>query len=240
MEDWLTSPQRFDLTQYGEDVAQMHGARRPHGHGAGGSIAGRFYSGTDSWRHFDGLRRFACESALPGLVAALLRSSKVNLYEDSILIKEPGTPDKTYFHQDISYFHVEGEQICTSWLPVDPVTEINGGLQFIKGSHRWGKRYRPNHFVTDRPMDDTEGEIVPDFHVDRRDRVILQFDMQPGDAASSLPRAPPRAGERIAYHAPSRPFGALLRGRCTVPDPAWRAAEAASCRGGRRRGARPR
>ena len=118
---------------------------------------------------------------LPGLVAALLRSSKVNLYEDSILIKEPGTPDKTYFHQDISYFHVEGEQICTSWLPVDPVTEVNGGLQFIKGSHRWGKRYRPNHFVTDRPMDDTEGEIVPDFHADRRDRVILQFDMQPGD-----------------------------------------------------------
>ena len=181
MEDWLASPQRFDLTQYGEDVAQMHGARRPHGHGAGGSIAGRFYSGTDSWRHFDGLRRFACESALPGLVAALLRSSKVNLYEDSILIKEPGTPDKTYFHQDISYFHVEGEQICTSWLPVDPVTEVNGGLQFIKGSHRWGKCYRPNHFVTDRPMDDTEGEIVPDFHADRRDRVILQFDMQPGD-----------------------------------------------------------
>ena len=30
MEDWLASPQRFDLTQYGEDVAQMHGARRPH------------------------------------------------------------------------------------------------------------------------------------------------------------------------------------------------------------------
>src|SRR5688500_4907323 len=23
MEDWLASPQRFDLTQYGEDVAQM-------------------------------------------------------------------------------------------------------------------------------------------------------------------------------------------------------------------------
>src|SRR4026208_945774 len=76
MEDWLASPQRFDLTQYGEDVAQMHGARRPHGHGAGGSIAGRFYSGTDSWRHFDGLRRFARESALPRRGAALLRPSQ--------------------------------------------------------------------------------------------------------------------------------------------------------------------
>jgi ectoine hydroxylase-related dioxygenase (phytanoyl-CoA dioxygenase family) len=181
MEEWLASPQRFDLTQYGADVTQAHGTRRPLGHGAGGSVAGRFYSGTDSWRHFDGLRRFACDSPLPGLVAPLLRTSKVNLYEDSILIKEPGTPDKTYFHQDISYFHVEGEQICTSWLPVDPVSEANGTLQFIKGSHRWGKRYRPNHFVTDLPMDDTDGEVVPDFHADRRGREVLRFDLQPGD-----------------------------------------------------------
>jgi ectoine hydroxylase-related dioxygenase (phytanoyl-CoA dioxygenase family) len=30
-------------------------------------------------------------------------------------------------------------------------------------------------------MDGTEGEVVPDFHSDRRDRVILQYDMQPGD-----------------------------------------------------------
>jgi len=181
MEEWLASPQRFDLTQYGVEVTQRNGTRRPLGHGAGGSVAGRFYSGTDSWRHFDGLRRFACESPLPGLIAPLLRSSKVNLYEDSILIKEPGTPDKTYFHQDVSYFHVEGEQICTSWLPVDPVSEANGTLQFIKGSHRWGKRYRPNHFVTDLPMDGTDGEVVPDFHADRRGREILRFDMQPGD-----------------------------------------------------------
>ena len=181
MEEWLASPQRFDLTEYGADVTQARGTRRPLGHGAGGSVAGRFYSGTDSWRHFDGLRRFACESPLPGLIAPLLRASKVNLYEDSILIKEPGTPDKTYFHQDISYFHVEGEQICTSWLPVDPVSDANGTLQFIKGSHRWGKRYRPNHFVTDLPMDDTDGEVVPDFHADRRGREILRFDMQPGD-----------------------------------------------------------
>jgi hypothetical protein len=181
MEEWLASPQRFDLTQYGADVTQARGARRPLGHGAGGSVAGRFYSGTDSWRHFDGLRHLACESPLPGLVASLLRTSKINLYEDSILIKEPGTPDKTYFHQDISYFHVEGEQICTSWLPVDPVSDANGTLQFIKGSHRWGKRYRPNHFVTDLPMDDTDGEAVPDFHADRRGREILRFDMQPGD-----------------------------------------------------------
>lgn len=181
MEEWLASPQRFDLTQYGADVTQARGARRPLGHGAGGSVAGRFYSGTDSWRHFDGLRHLACESPLPGLIASLLRTSKVNLYEDSILIKEPGTPDKTYFHQDISYFHVEGEQICTSWLPVDPVSDANGTLQFIKGSHRWGKRYRPNHFVTDLPMDDTDGEVVPDFHADRRGREILRFDMQPGD-----------------------------------------------------------
>ncbi len=181
MEEWLASPQRFDLTQYGADVAKANGTRAPMSHGSGGPQAGHFFSGTDSWRHFDGLRRFACESPLPGMVGSLLRSQKINLYEDSILIKEPGTAEKTFFHQDISYFHVDGSQICTSWLPVDPVTQANGALQFIKGSHLWAKQFRPNHFVNDAAMDGTEGEVVPDFHVHRRDREILFFDMQPGD-----------------------------------------------------------
>jgi ectoine hydroxylase-related dioxygenase (phytanoyl-CoA dioxygenase family) len=228
MEDWLASPQRFDLTQYGEEVAQARGAARIPGHGAGGSVAGRFYSGTDSWRHFAGLRRFACESPLPGLVAALLRTAKLNLYEDSILIKEPGTPDKTYFHQDISYFHVEGEQICTSWLPVDPVSEGNGGLQFIKGSHRWGKRYRPNHFVTDLPMDGTDGEVVPDFSCRPawpRDPAVRHA--AGGSHRASLPHPARRTCELVPDDAPSRPLGSLLRRRCALPDPARRATEAA-------------
>ena len=142
---------------------------------------GHFYGGTDHWKTDEACRRFACESPLPGIAGQLLRASRINLYEDSILVKEPGATDKTAFHQDLSYFHVEGTQICTTWVPLDPVSPETGALEFVKGSHLWRKLYRPNYFVSTQSMPDTEGENAPDFHTDRRGADILTFDTQPGD-----------------------------------------------------------
>ncbi len=48
-------------------------------------------------------------------------AERVWLYEDSVLVKEPGTVDRTAFHQDLAYFHVDGDQVCTVWVPLDPV-----------------------------------------------------------------------------------------------------------------------
>ena len=82
---------------------------------------GRFVSGVDHWRTRPEFRAFAAESPLPAIVGALLRATKVNLYEDSVLVKEPGALERTVWHQDLSYFHVDGEQLCTTWCPLDPV-----------------------------------------------------------------------------------------------------------------------
>ncbi len=47
--------------------------------------------GVDHWRDDADFRRFACDSTLPAIAAALLRSTAIWLYEDSVLVKEPGT-----------------------------------------------------------------------------------------------------------------------------------------------------
>jgi ectoine hydroxylase-related dioxygenase (phytanoyl-CoA dioxygenase family) len=96
-------------------------------------------------------------------------------------VKEPGTLEKTAFHQDIAYFHAEGSQICTTWLPLDPVTSETGALKFIRGSHLWKAKYRPNFFITELAMPDTDGEQVPDFHKETRGREIISFNTEPGD-----------------------------------------------------------
>ena len=132
VERWLGSEARFSLSDFG--ASRSEGAARPKAH---------FYGGTDHWKTDEACRRFACESPLPGVVGALLRSIKLNLYEDSILVKEPGTVEKTMFHQDLPYFHVEGSQICTTWVPLDPVSKETGSLLFVKGCHTWKKMYRP-------------------------------------------------------------------------------------------------
>jgi ectoine hydroxylase-related dioxygenase (phytanoyl-CoA dioxygenase family) len=178
VEAWLRSPECLDFTAFGAVTAQATGAKVLTDVG---TRRGRFFTGTDHWTTLPAFRELAMHSPLVEISARLLKSNKLNLYEDSILVKEPGTLEKTAFHQDIAYFNAEGSQICTTWLPLDPVRLETGGLQFIRGSHLWKARYRPNFFVTDLMMPDTEGEAVPDFHKDKRDKEFIGFSTEPGD-----------------------------------------------------------
>lgn len=140
---------------------------------------GRFRGGVDHWRYQPEMFAFAAASPLPGLVAALMGSTAIFLYEDSVLAKEPGAAENTHWHQDIGYFHVEGEQVCTTWCPLDPVDEESGAVRFAIGSHRTGTRYRPNLFVSEEPIPGTEGEVVPDIEATGFD--IVSFELGPGD-----------------------------------------------------------
>jgi ectoine hydroxylase-related dioxygenase (phytanoyl-CoA dioxygenase family) len=147
---------------------------------AGASAAQpRFVAGVDHWRTQPELRAFACDSPLPATVAALLRSTAIWLYEDSVLVKEPGAREATEWHQDLGYFHVEGTQLCTTWCPLDPADEETGAMRFVRGSHRFPETYRPNLFVTREPIPGTEGEVVPD--VDAGDYDVVTFALEPGD-----------------------------------------------------------
>ena len=142
---------------------------------------GRFYAGTDHWLSDPDFHAFAATSPLPALAATLMRSDKVNLYEDSLLVKEPGTVEPTAFHQDLAYFHVEGEQICSSWSPLDPVSQETGAVQYVRGSHLWRREFRPNLFVSTMPIPGTRGEEVPDIQARPADYELVQFDTEPGD-----------------------------------------------------------
>jgi len=178
VDEWLKSPDCIDYTEFGASVAGQAGADVMLDAGERG---GRFYSGLDHWQTNRDFADFARISPLPGFAAGLLRATKLNLYEDSVLVKEPGAIEKTAFHQDISYFHVEGHQICTTWVPLDPVRAETGAVRFISGSHLWKKQYRPNFFTSQVLMPDTEGEAVPDFHKSERSSKAVSFDMEPGD-----------------------------------------------------------
>src|SRR5262245_57737021 len=103
---------------------------------ASGAPRGQFLSGRDHWTVHPAFADFACRSPLPGIAAALLRSRRIWLYEDSVLVKEPGTREETAMHQDLAYFQVDGEQICTLWIPLDSVDARSGAVRYVIGSHR--------------------------------------------------------------------------------------------------------
>lgn len=146
-----------------------------------GTTRGRFFAGTDHWRRHATFRAFALESPLPRVVAGLLRARRVTLYEDSLLVKEPGTSERTAFHQDMAYFHVTGQQVCTTWCPLDDVTLETGAVQYVRGSHLWTKEFKPNFFVSTATIPGTEGEEVPDVAAHPEKYDVVSFETAPGD-----------------------------------------------------------
>ncbi|MCH2430866.1 MAG: phytanoyl-CoA dioxygenase family protein, partial [Acidimicrobiales bacterium] len=140
---------------------------------------GRFLSGVDHWRHHKAFARFATASPLPAIAGTLLVADRIHLYEDSLLVKEPGTVARTAFHQDLGYFHLSGDRICTTWAPLDEVDAETGAVSYLRGSHRSGVVHRPNWFVDDQPLPGTGGEPVPTVRPD--DPRLVRFDTVPGD-----------------------------------------------------------
>lgn len=182
IDDMLAADEAADLSAMADALETGAGATRLADEAVTDSDVprGRFRAGTDHWCVRPEFLRFATESALPAVVAELLRSTSVWLYEDSVLVKEPGTQERTGYHQDMAYFHLDGENVCTTWTPLDEVDGSTGAVRFVVGSHRDDTEFRPNMFVSDMQLPGTSGADVPDYeHVDGVR--IVSFDTRPGD-----------------------------------------------------------
>lgn len=193
---------------------------------SGDDTRGRFRSGVDHWLTDDDMRDFAVDSPLPALVASLLETGSLYLYEDSILVKEPGSLESTVFHQDHPYFSVDGDLVCTTWVPLDSVTRESGGMGYVRGSHLDDTRWRPNLFVTRDPIPGTEGADVPDFHADPGDADIVWIDAAPGDVIVHHARTIHGAGPNRSPTTPRRAVsvrycgdGVTFRRRAVTPKP---------------------
>ena len=121
-------------------------------------------------------------------VAEVAGSPWTSLIYDQIFVKEPGTKTQTGWHTDQPYWPVQGP-IMTMWIALDEVDPDNGALEFVRGSHAWGAKYRP--FKTDQlgafshslEEDNPDYIDMPDFEADRAEYDIFHFEhMNPGDA----------------------------------------------------------
>jgi hypothetical protein len=126
-------------------------------------------------------RQLCIAGALPEIAGQLLKSQTVRFFGDQVFVKEPNTPGRTAFHQDATYFEIEGDQCCVMWVPTDPVRLENGAMMYVRGSHRDGQLYKPNVFISQAPLPGAEGEDLPDIESNMDDYDIVHFDVEPGD-----------------------------------------------------------
>lgn len=70
-------------------------------------------------------------------------------YHEHVLVKEPSAKIPTPWHHDQAYYPIDGEDMCSIWMPVDEVPS-EATLKFVKGSHRWNQWFFPRKFKTSR------------------------------------------------------------------------------------------
>ncbi len=143
---------------------------------------GRFVGDYCNWARIPEYRSFVFESPAAGIAAELTGSKSVRFFHEHILVKEPGTREVTPWHHDQPYYCVDGSQVASLWIPLDPVPK-DVCVEFVAGSHRWGRWFRPRKFngvAYDHKSDSLED--MPDISAHREDYRLLSWDLEPGDA----------------------------------------------------------
>ncbi|HHL20179.1 MAG TPA: phytanoyl-CoA dioxygenase [Aliiroseovarius sp.] len=146
-----------------------------------GVTQGRFFDDYVNWRRIPEFERVVRESPAAEIAARAMRSPIAQFFHDHVLVKAPGTPTPTPWHQDGPYYLVEGAQTVSFWMPLDPVDDAS--LRFIAGSHRWETPVRPVTWSDDSDFyaGDHSWTEVPDPDAEPGRYRVLEWPMQPGD-----------------------------------------------------------
>jgi ectoine hydroxylase-related dioxygenase (phytanoyl-CoA dioxygenase family) len=143
---------------------------------------GRFFGDYCNWHRIGEYHDFLFNSEAPTLAAQLMQSNQVRVFHEHVLVKEPGTDKITPWHHDQPYYCVDGRQVCSMWIPLDPVP-IETCPEFIAGSHQWGQWFIPRKFSgVDYDHKDKKLDSIPDINSQRDNYDIRSWELEPGDA----------------------------------------------------------
>ena len=148
---------------------------------------GRFHGNLRIWQNDPDFRALCLESDLPKIAQQLFNSAKVNLLYDQLFVKEPGTVNRTRWHNDQPYWPVTGYQVASFWFSPDVVNAETGALEFVRGSHKWDRWFQPENFGVGAKGKQSGYELnpdyekMPDLEADRAAHDIVTWDLEPGD-----------------------------------------------------------
>lgn len=143
---------------------------------------GAFVEDFCSWNRIEPMERFIRTSRAAVIAGDLMDASVVRLYHDHVLVKEPGTRQRTPWHQDQPYYNVDGRLNASMWMPVDPVSRVST-LEFVAGSHL-GPWYMPRTFLDGQAKWFPDGSLaeLPDIEADPDTYRVIGWELEPGDA----------------------------------------------------------
>lgn len=130
--------------------------------------------------------RYMLQSPIGPIAAAMMGSPTALAFYLSVFIRAQGTQAATPWHQDQTYWCVEGRQALSIWTSLDTVP-AGTELRFVRGSHLWRRPLAKPYFEQERmggirPAQPRDVLPVPDFDGVDRDRFeLIGWAMEPGD-----------------------------------------------------------
>lgn len=144
---------------------------------------GQFFTDYCNWQRIPEYRDFIFNSPAAEIAAELMNSSTIQLFHEHVLVKEAQGGIATPWHQDLPYYCVDGPKTASLWIPLDDIPQERT-LEFVAGSHKWGKYYRPQRF-NGAPLNENDGlDEIPDINANRDAYTILGWELVPGDAVA--------------------------------------------------------
>ncbi len=105
-----------------------------------GRIAGEKLGNKEQLNYPHVIFRFASEIARsPRILDAVeaIIGPDIMIWGSTFFIKEPRSEGHVSWHQDLRYWGLEDhEAMVSAWLALSPVTEANGCMRFVAGSHK--------------------------------------------------------------------------------------------------------
>jgi len=139
------------------------------------------------WLEHDDYAHYVRESPAGPVACALLGLPAVTFFYDQLFVKEAGALVPTPWHHDLTFWPVEGEQIVSLWMPLDAVSRATSGLEYVRGSHRWNKRFKAVSPDYNEYLLGTDLEDPPDIDGNRDAYDLVSWDMEPGDVLAFHP-----------------------------------------------------
>lgn len=146
------------------------------------NVPGGYADRSFLWPIDGAFRDLAFASPVGEIGATLMGSDTCGLLIDILFVKDPHSEDLTRWHHDQPYYRTQGTQLCGMWIGFDSTTLENGGMKWIRGSHKWGKVFDPVPFDGTVTKDIYPGrEQAPDIDANPNEFDIVHFDTEPGD-----------------------------------------------------------
>jgi ectoine hydroxylase-related dioxygenase (phytanoyl-CoA dioxygenase family) len=143
---------------------------------------GRFFDDYCNWTRIPEFDKVVRGSPAAEVAADLMGASRVQMFHDHVLVKEPGTSKATPWHQDGPYYFVDGRQNVSFWSPLDPVK--GASLRCVAGSHAWERPVLPTRWLAETSFYPDEDAYMPVPDPDAEGMEIREWEMQPGDAVA--------------------------------------------------------